>query len=286
MNILKGSSGRVSVSSRLRKASSSLRYGISPVTREGGRAFPANAGGMRAGAPGVLSLVLTAFRAFRTFVAAHPALLRWAARTLGVAALGVAACNLAVLLGGTPFAARLRDGEKADCILVLGARVYADGTVSPVLEDRLQTGLRLYREGRASRILVSGDHGGRDYDEVNAMRRWLESRGVPAADIFQDHAGLDTYSSLARARDVFGAQRVLVVTQRFHLPRALFIARRLGLQADGAAADLRVYRGAAYWEAREVASRTRAFVDVAVGRRPRHLGVGISLAGDGRATRG
>jgi SanA protein len=203
-------------------------------------------------------------------------------------ALGVAvgACNLAVLRGGKPFAARLGQGEVADCALVLGARVYADGTVSPVLEDRLEIGLRLYREGRARRILVSGDHGSAAYDEVNAMRRWLEARGVPEADIFLDHAGFDTYSSMARARDVFHARRVIVVTQRFHLPRALYIARKLGLEADGAEADLRRYPGALYSETREIASRTRAFLDVATHRVPRHLGPPMPLSGDGRVTRG
>jgi len=201
-------------------------------------------------------------------------------------ALAVAACNAAVLRGGTPFAERLADGEVADCALVLGARVYADGTVSPVLADRLETGLRLYREGRVRRILVSGDHRAESYDEVNAMRRWLEARGVPESDIFLDHAGFDTYSSMARARDVFHARSVIVATQRFHLPRALYIARSLGLVADGAEADRRRYPGALYSQTREIASRTRAFVDVATGRVPRHLGAPMPLTGDGRVTRG
>ncbi len=175
---------------------------------------------------------------------------------------------------------------RADCILVLGARVYPDGRPSTVLQDRLETALRLYRAGRASRILVSGDHGADSYDEPTAMRRWLEARGVPREAIFQDHAGFDTYSSMYRARAVFGAQRVLVVTQAFHLPRALYLAVSLGMQAEGVPADARSYQRAGYYQVREVASRTRAFLDVRRGRRPRAEGEAIPLGGDGRITDG
>ena len=193
----------------------------------------------------------------------------------------IALCNVAVVRGGTPFATE--EALSADCVLVLGARVYEDGTVSPVLEDRRWI---LYRDGKAPRILVSGDHHTASYDEPNAMRRWLEARGVPPEHVFMDHAGLDTYSSMARARDVFQARRVLVVTQAFHLPRALYIARALGLSAEGAPADRRMYPGMAYQHVREVASRTRAFVDVTRGRAPRHLGPSLPLTGDGRCTAG
>ena len=208
--------------------------------------------------------------------------------TAGALAAFVLACNALVLRRGLPFEkprATIGAGPY-DCALILGARVYGDGTVSPVLEDRLATGLRLYQEGKVSRLLVSGDHGKDGYDEVNAMRAWLEARGVPPAHVFLDHAGFDTYSSVMRARDVFEARRVVVVTQRFHLPRALYIARELGLVADGEPADRRVYRGIVYSEAREIASRTRAFIDVTTHRVPRHLGAKVPLAGDGRATRG
>jgi SanA protein len=201
----------------------------------------------------------------------------------GVVAAAVAVCNVTVVWEGTPIVTGRT--EAADCALVLGARVYPNGDVSQILEDRLETALELYRAGRVSRILVSGDHGKSSYDEVNTMRKWLEARGVAPGDVFLDHAGFDTYSSMVRARDVFRARSVIVVTQRFHLPRALYIARALGLEADGAAADRRLYRGAIWYEAREVASRTRAFVDVTSRRAPRHLGPAIPLSGDGLATR-
>lgn len=207
---------------------------------------------------------------------------RWIGAALGACAGGVVACNAAVLAGGAPSKGRV---DPVDCALVLGARVYAGGEVSAVLEDRLETGLALYRSGRVSRLLLSGDHGGSDYDEVNTMRRWLEARGVPPEALFLDHAGFDTYSSMRRARDVFRVRRMLVVTQRFHLPRALYIARSLGLEADGVIADRRMYRGVVYSEAREIASRTRAFVDVARDREPRFLGAPIPIFTDGRATR-
>jgi len=171
--------------------------------------------------------------------------------------LVVAVVNAAVLVGGS----RRTGSGPVDCALVLGAGVAGDGTPSWVLHDRLAEGLALYRAGRVKRILVSGDHGRPDYDEPNAMRSWL-------------------------AKHVFGASRIVVVTQRFHLPRALWVARSLGMEAEGAAADRRLYRGAAWFEVREMISRTKAFVDVAGGRRPRHVGPPISLEQDGRVTAG
>ncbi len=202
--------------------------------------------------------------------------------TLAAVALLVVAANAAVLSGGGE---KTLDGP-VDCALVLGAGVGEDGTPSWVLSDRLAASLELYRTGRVTRIIVSGDHRTREYDEPNAMRGWLEARGVPASAIFMDHAGFDTYSSVWRARHVFGAERVVIVTQQFHLPRALWVARSLGMAAEGAAADQRRYRGAVWFQAREVVSRTKAFVDVAAGRSPRHRGPRISLDQDGRVTAG
>jgi SanA protein len=205
-------------------------------------------------------------------------------KALVVVALLVAAialANAAVLHGG-------RDGgvKNLDCALVLGAGVRDDGSPSDVLRDRLDAALSLYRHGRVSRILVSGDHRTREYDEPNAMRLYLEANGVPREAIFMDHAGFDTYSSVWRARHVFGAERIVVVTQDFHLPRALYVARSLGMAAEGASADRRVYRSIAWLHLRETVSRTKAFLDIAVARRPRHEGPRIDLRGDGRVTAG
>ena len=185
-----------------------------------------------------------------------------------------------------PLAQEVPLARADECALVLGAGVAENGTPSPVLEDRLREALELYRSGRVKTILVSGDHRTHEYDEPNAMRTWLEEKSVPPSAIFMDHAGLDTYSSVWRAKHVFGASRVIIVTQRFHLPRALWMARSMGLEAEGAAADRRRYRGAIWLEAREVVSRTKAFIDVKGGRRPRHAGPSISLDQDGRVTAG
>lgn len=202
------------------------------------------------------------------------------ATTLGAAVLFA---NLVVLAGGGDAP---RSVPQADCVLVLGAGVRDDGSPSDVLRDRLDEALSLYRAGRAKRILVTGDHRAHEYDEPNTMRAYLEASGVPPEVIFMDHAGVDTYSSMWRARHVFGASRVLVVTQRFHLARSVWVARSLGMEAEGSAADRRAYRGIAWLQAREVMSRTKAFVDIAVGREPRHRGPRIPLDGDGRVTAG
>ena len=197
--------------------------------------------------------------------------------------LAVGAVNVRVLAASEPGDV---DGRVADSALVLGAGVGPDHTPSPVLHDRLETALALYRGGRVRRILVSGDHGRASYDETNTMRRWLEARGVPHRDVFMDHAGFDTYSSMWRAKHVFGATKVIVVTQRFHLARSIYLARAMGMEAEGAAADRRGYRGIVWLELREVASRTKAALDVATQHRPRHTGPPISLDGDGDATAG
>jgi SanA protein len=195
----------------------------------------------------------------------------------------VGALNAVVLLRGSSSSS----SGGADCILVLGAGVQDDGTPSWVLHDRLTEALALYKDGRSKKFLVSGDHHTGHYDEPNAMRQWLEARGVPAEDIFMDHAGIDTYSSMWRAKNIFQAKNIIVVTQQFHLPRAVFLARSLGMTAEGSPADRRMYRGAAWFEVREVASRTKAFIDVTIGRTPHHVGPPIPLEhGDGRVTAG
>jgi len=205
-----------------------------------------------------------------------------AAIVLGLAMVGVA--NALVLRGGRGLSRGAI--KEPDCVLVLGAGLTPDGRPSGVLEDRLEEALAIYNAGRTKKILVSGDHARPEYDEVNAMRVWLEERGVPRADIFLDHAGFDTYSSIWRAKHVFGAERIIVVTQRFHLARALWVARAIGMDAEGSAADRHVYAAGRWFAAREVISRTKAVVDIAVRRSPRHAGPKIDLDGDGSQTEG
>ncbi|MBN1532821.1 MAG: YdcF family protein [Spirochaetes bacterium] len=166
--------------------------------------------------------------------------------------------------------------------LVLGASVKGRGRLSHILEDRMLRALELYKAGRVSRILLSGDHGTRQYDEVSTMRIWLLRRRVPPADIFLDHAGFSTYDSVVRARRVFLADDLVIVTQRYHLPRALYIAEKTGLRAIGLVADRRRYVHIRYYRFREFFANLRAFMDVATGRRPRFLGPAIPITGDGR----
>lgn len=174
----------------------------------------------------------------------------------------------------------------ADAILVLGAYVFPDGTLSNMLYDRLVTGYELWALDTAPKIIVSGDHGRTQYDEVNAMKRFMMDKGVPGRDVFMDHAGFSTYESMYRARDIFQAKRVVIVTQHYHLSRAIFIARSLGLEAYGVASDRQEYGPVmAHNILREMAARNKDFWLAAVIKpEPTFLGEAIPVFGDGSAT--
>ncbi len=173
--------------------------------------------------------------------------------------------------------------SEADCILVLGAGVWDSGP-SPMLEDRLLQGIDLYFAGVSDRLLMSGDHGSKDYDEVNTMKKFAIDRGVPSEHIFMDHAGFSTYESMYRARDVFQVKKAIIVTQEFHLYRALYIANKLGLDAYGVASDLRRYAGEEYVEAREKLARIKDFFQVLIKVKPAYLGDPIPIDGNGDVT--
>lgn len=173
----------------------------------------------------------------------------------------------------------------APIAIVLGAGMRRDGQPSDALADRLEQALALYRAGKVTKLLLSGDHGTPEYDETNGMRRWMVERGVSEADLFCDHAGFSTHDSLARARQVFGIERAIVVTQAFHLPRALYTASVLGIQAEGAPCDRRAYRGALWFALREAGSRVKALVQSGLLHcAPRIGGAPIDSTGDGRAS--
>lgn len=174
--------------------------------------------------------------------------------------------------------------DPAPVAIVLGAKVKADGQPSDILRDRLLTAIDLYRAGSVEKILVSGDDGQVEYDEVNAMRLYLLSADVDPDDIFLDHAGFDTYDSMIRANKVFGVTKAIVVTQTYHLPRALYLAGAFGIDAQGVAADRQTYRGILRYQARELLADTKAVVSVFAGVSPRFLGDTIDIAGDGRVT--
>jgi vancomycin permeability regulator SanA len=174
----------------------------------------------------------------------------------------------------------------AEVVLVLGAYVLPNGNVSTMLNDRLMVGYELYKNGKAPRILVSGDHGQTNYDEVNTMKSFLKAKGVPSQDIFMDHAGFSTYESMYRARDIFQVKKVIIVTQHYHLKRAVFIARELGVEAYGVASDLHNYGPVmAQYQLREMAARNKDFwLAKIIKPQPTFLGDAIPVFGDGRAT--
>lgn len=174
----------------------------------------------------------------------------------------------------------------ADCILVLGAGVRDDGSPSHMLEDRLLTGIDLYENGITNTLLMSGDHGQKEYDEVNCMKNYAADKGIPAENIFMDHAGFSTYESLYRAKEVFGAEKIIIVTQKYHLYRALYVAEALGLDAVGVSADLRTYYGQSMRETRELAARVKDFGYTIFKPLPTFLGDSIDLTGDGNITNG
>lgn len=172
----------------------------------------------------------------------------------------------------------------AQVAIILGAYVTPDGQLCDMLKDRVDTGVELYKSRKVKKLLLSGDHGKVRYDEVNNMRKYAESLGVPTEDIFMDHAGFSTYESIYRASEIFKVQSAIIVTQKFHLPRAMYIAKSLGLNATGVVSDRHIYYGAEVYEYREVPARLKAFVQVNTYAKPTFLGTEIPISGDGRAT--
>ena len=175
--------------------------------------------------------------------------------------------------------------EDVDCILVLGAGVQGT-TLSHMLEDRVKTGINLYELGSAPKILMSGDHGQDDYDEVNAMKDYAKAKGVPSEDIFMDHAGFSTYESMYRARDVFGCKKIIIVSQEYHLHRAIYVAEYLGLEAYGVDSQLRPYAVDTniYNTVREFLARNKEFIYVRLNPEPTYLGEAIPISGNGDIT--
>lgn len=176
--------------------------------------------------------------------------------------------------------------ENVDCVLVLGCGVYEDGTPSPMLYDRVKTGIALFNAGVSDRLLVSGDHGQEDYDEVNAMKRIAVEAGIDRDAVFCDHAGFCTWDSMVRAKEIFGAKRIVVVTQEYHLSRALYMAKKVGLDAWGVSADLRPYGGQIFRDVRELGARFKGFFSALLEVPPKYLGDPIPLSGKGSATDG
>ncbi|HIR34661.1 MAG TPA: YdcF family protein [Candidatus Faecimorpha stercoravium] len=174
--------------------------------------------------------------------------------------------------------------ENMDCILVLGCGVEEDGTPSDMLRDRLDRSIEVYQLGAAPKLLMSGDHGRVEYNEVGTMKQYAIGEGILSQDIFMDHAGFSTYESLYRAKEIFCADRIIIVTQKYHLYRALYIAEQLGIEAYGVASDQHTYGGQMMRDIREVAARCKDFATTMMCPRPTYLGERISIQGDGDLT--
>ena len=173
--------------------------------------------------------------------------------------------------------------KDVDCILVLGAAVWGDNP-SPMLEDRLLEGINLYKNNVAKKIIMSGDHGRTEHDEVNIMKDYAIEKGVPSEDIFMDHAGFSTYESIYRAKEIFKAKKIVIVTQKYHLYRALHIANKLGIEAYGVGSDPRRYVGETNREVREILARNKDFIKCIFKPLPKYLGEAIPVSGNGDIT--
>ena len=178
---------------------------------------------------------------------------------------------------------RAKEIQDVDCILILGAGIWGDKP-SPMLEDRLLQGISLYENGVSNKIIMSGDHGREEYDEVNIMKQFAIDKGVKSEDIFMDHAGFSSYDSLYRAKEIFKADKVIIVTQKYHLYRALYIAKQLGVEAYGVPSNPRKYAGQLFREIREIFARDKDFIKCIYKPNPKYLGESIPVSGNGDIT--
>lgn len=168
--------------------------------------------------------------------------------------------------------------DDVDCIVVLGCFVNEDGTPCNLLKDRLDTAIELYNKGAAPKIIMSGDHSSDEYNEVAVMKNYAVKQGVPSEDIFMDHAGYSTYETVYRAKEIFGADKVIFVTQKYHLYRTVYIAEKMGIEAYGVASDYKLH------DSREVLARCKDFVTSIVQPEPANLGSSYSITGNGNVT--
>ncbi|MBR2783022.1 MAG: YdcF family protein [Firmicutes bacterium] len=213
-------------------------------------------------------------------------LLRRLAAAVAAAAVLVAVLNLIVCLSVRSRIHSVEDcptEPDCDCVIVLGCGVWGDSP-SPLLQDRLDAAVALYRAGAAPKLLLSGDHGQQDYDEVSVMRRYVLEKGVASPDVFLDHAGFSTYETMYRARDVFGVEKAIVVTQKYHLYRALYDASAFGIEARGAVATGHVFASQLLWDIREAFARAKDLCWCLMKPAPTFRGEKIDIRGSGEVT--
>lgn len=167
----------------------------------------------------------------------------------------------------------------AHTVIVLGASVTSNGNLSVMLRDRVESALFLYNEGKVKRFLLSGDNATVNYNEPKAMKKYLIERGVPEDHIYLDYAGFDTYDTMYRSKAVFEVQSAIIVTQEFHLPRAIYIARKMGLSYTGYTGDKRIYAHQDYNAKREFLANIKAYLELAFRKEPTYLGSKIPIEG-------
>lgn len=202
------------------------------------------------------------------------------AASLGALVVFIVGTNLIFYFATRAHIFSVAEAPNAEVALIPGAAVLENGALSLIFLDRVDTAIALYQAQKVAKILVSGDNSTDSHNEVNPVRLYLISKGIPDQDIFLDHAGFDTYSTMYRAREIFGVSSVLIATQSFHLPRSVFIARRLGIEAYGVNADLGDILFRNY--VREVLANEKAVLDLLLNRKPKFLGEKIPITGDGR----
>ncbi|MBO7358318.1 MAG: YdcF family protein [Clostridia bacterium] len=221
-------------------------------------------------------------------VSAIKRIIRLCAAAVCLALLLVLAGNLAVCLSAKGRMRSVNDSldEKGyDCVIVMGCGVWGDRPTT-LLSDRLDAAIALYKAGVAPKLLMSGDHGRRNYDEVNVMRRYAMDRGVPSEDIFMDHAGFSTYETMYRAKDIFGVSKAVVVTQEYHLYRALYDASAFDIEAVGTIAAGHTFGGQTRWEIREALARVKDLFWCMFKPEPTYRGEKIDIKGSGEVTAG
>ena len=200
--------------------------------------------------------------------------------------LSVGAINLYVIKSTSKYIVVPENSPKSDSIIVLGAGIYTDGSLSPMLYDRVKTATIVSNNNGTEKYLLTGDHGRKDYNEVGAMKSTLISEyNVLPKNIFLDHAGFSTYDSMYRADYIFKIKSAVIVTQKYHLPRAIYLARKKGIDAYGVAADRpSSYIGMPKYKIREYLATTKDFVISLFNVKPTFLGNEIPISGDGTQT--
>ena len=213
-------------------------------------------------------------------------IINWTLITLAICIIIICSLSLYVKLSTKNQILELEELKKIediDCILVLGAGIWNDKP-SPMLRDRLLTSIELYENKISNKIIMSGDHGKKEYNEVQVMKDYLTEKNIPSENIFMDHAGFSTYDSVYRAKEIFKAKKIIIVTQEYHLYRALYIANQLGLTAYGYSANIKEYSGQIKRELREILARDKDLVKSIIKPKSTYLGEPIPVSGNGDIT--